>query len=217
MLLKALNKFIIESKLVSWIRSHIILLGSTCFLALNFGNSLGAVKISMVLLIYKTMSPGRQSEVNEKLFSIESYETLGSTLSAALLTIVIVTLLVWYIDSFGLRHSLMNRELRHLRKSVRREIRDLESQNRLIMSLRHEQALTEQKVKIVNEMEDIIERYEHNARALNPQLIKRAKLSEKDKTLQDLFDEDSLSDLHPKKQNGRQHPIFKRAPFKREN
>ena len=63
------------------------------------------------------------------------------------------------------------------------------------MTVEHQQALIEELIETVKRLEAIVQRYEHNAQALNPDILKRAKLTEKDETIADLFDEQTLKGL----------------------
>ena len=124
-----------------------------------------------------------------------------------------------YIDGFGLKRSLRDPEYRHLRRDVRREKRDLkdkkkslEDEKTLILTLEHAHDLKEHWAETANRLEAIIQRYEHNAQALNPDILKRTKLSDKDETIVDLFDEETLKSLkRPAKRRKTLHK-FKTKP-----
>ena len=219
MSLNNFNKTLIQSEIVLWIRRKILLLCFLGFAALNWGHSLGAIRASFTLTFMYQMSGAKQAEVSQWLVSPNTYENLGYTIASFAIVYVIGLTLVWYIDGFGLKRSLRDPEYRHLRRDVRREKRDLidkkkslEDEKRLILTLDHAQALKEYLVETAKRTEAIIQRYEHNAQALNPDILKRPKLSDKDETIVDLFDEQTLEGLkRPAKRRKTLHK-FKTKP-----
>jgi|GEM_PF-6709477 len=184
----ALSKYPLISETIVFIRQNLSLIGISSFLVLNWGNTFQALKFSILCLAYFQMSEISRLEKYPNLLSEHNIEALVTTLLLAFLIVVINLNLTSLIDPFGLRQSLMTRELRHLRKSVSQKKKMLKEQDSYLSALIQERQLNKELCTVLLRMEDIVQRYELNSKALNPDTPKRAKLSEIDPSFQDLFD-----------------------------
>ena len=197
MWLESLGESARKSHVILIIRHNLFSICGGIFIYLNWGHSWRALKSACTFLIYNQMSGSRQEEVRD-IFSFETSQAFASSICAFMAVLLLGMFLAWFIDNIGLRASLITREIRHMRSSVRREARYLEDNHKLILTRDHAERANNQLTETFNKAGEILERYNRNSKALLPHVLKRTKLSEKDKTLNDLFDDPPDTKLSPK-------------------
>ena len=109
-------------------------------------------------------------------------------MAVAITVIIIAIFLNWVLRILGSHKSLMSREAAHLRRWTRREIKLLDDQARLLVTIRKEQDVKDKALETIKRMEQIILRYEKAAMANRSSHPKKTKLSAKPDTYLDLFD-----------------------------
>ena len=165
------------------------------FFYLNWGNSYQALKSALTMGNFKLLQVFDHSiDITKddnywEVYSTDTAMVYADTIVSAASAFFAGFLYVQFVDRIGAPKALTNRDLRRLRNWTRRETKLLETKGRLILSLQHESDIKDAAFETIKALEKIIQRYEHNALALNPNAPKRPKLSKKDDTLGDLFDE----------------------------
>lgn len=197
-----MSDFILEA--LEWLRQRIGKICFVIFLCVNWGNNLAVLKSTFAMLRLGSRGKGETGidPVYDKMYAeLTSPQTdiiFIHTIVSFFIVYIIGFLFVQLVDEIGAPRALMNRDLKRLRNWTRKETRLLETQGRLILTLEYEQALKDQAFKTIRSLEEIIQRYEQTGLALNPNISKRPKLSEKDKKIGDLFDEEPKLNDAPK-------------------
>jgi len=171
-----------------FIRQNLCQICCVIFIFLNWGYSFQALKAAFSLMFYRLLSSDQQEEIRVD-FALQTNEVLASSVSAFIVVLLVGIFLAWFIDTIDIPIWRSRREMRHMRKFVRREMMLLTDMQALIMTLKHERAAREELSDCMKAAGEILQRYERDSRALKSHSLKRAKLSEKDKTVNDLFDE----------------------------
>ena len=187
MLRNSINKYSWIAEDLLYIRERIPLFGSLVFFAFNFLEILQSLRTIFFMGLYNQMTEQKQDEVYPDLYSIQNFEILAHVFGSAVFTIFVCGVLIWFLDRIGIRGALKTPEFRRLERSVRQEMKRLEVIAQWLASIGSDQDIKDQSVKLLLEMEQIVQRYEYTALALNPDGFKRAKLSEADKSIRDLF------------------------------
>lgn len=189
---------------LEYIRAKIGLIIFVIFFFVNWDNNLQAIKSSLAMLRWKLMGEfilGRNPERDEmylELYSIKTSLIYAHTITSALFAFIIGFLIVQLIDSMLAPKSLMSPHVRRLRRWARKEAIELETKEKLILTVKRDQAQKEMAFKIIRDLEEIIQQYQLIAAAYNPTVLKKAKLSKTDKTIGDLFDEQLEIKAKPK-------------------
>ena len=121
-----MNKYPFVVEWLLYFRQRISLFGFSTFLFFNLFEILKALKISFFMMIYNQMNPLKQEEVYPDLFSLQNFEILTHIFGSAAFTIFICGMLIWFLDSVGIRGALKTPEFRRLERSVRQEMKRLE-------------------------------------------------------------------------------------------
>jgi len=171
-----------------YVRQRLALYVVIIFIIINLFEILIALKISIFMALFLLMGEKAKEEVYDKYYSFENFEILANLLTYGLLTFIIFVFVIFFLDTFGIRGSLKTPEFRRLKRSLRRDMKQLENQGRLQANIGSAQDIKDLSVNLLLKMEEIVKRYEYTATALNPDGFKRAKLSEADKSIKDLFD-----------------------------
>lgn len=190
----SLADHLFTSKLILFTRRNIFHIMACIFLLINRGDTLSAFRASFSLIYLKLFSRTRTPEdaANTARYldhysSAEYIDAIAHTLVNAGYVLSSGVLLIWMIDLAADHRSLMDRELRHLRKWTRDEFRLLDQQARLLSTLSAEQSFRHEAQKKLIRLEAIVLRYEKIAAAYNPSALQRDKLSEKEDSMMDLF------------------------------
>ena len=201
---KNISELIIVSPVLLFLRRHINILCLLLFLFYTKGHAFYALRISISMVMFRYLRKdelgqpfGPEIVEYQQLYSVYHMDLLAGTLSAAATVIMIGAILVWFTDAVGSYKSCMTREARHMRYWTRQEIKRL-AQGRLIASLDSAQELKTRTLDVIVKMDEILLRYEKMARAIYPDRIVNDKLSDREKTLGDLFDEVNFQASPPK-------------------
>jgi len=171
-----------------YVRQRLALYVVIIFIIINLFEILIALKISIFMALFLLMGEKAKEEIYDKYYSFENFEILANLLTYGLLTFIIFVFVIFFLDTFGIKGSLKTPEFRRLKRSLRRDMKQLEDQGRLQANIGSAQDIKDLSVKLLLKMEEIVKRYEYTATALNPDSFKRTKLSEADKSIKDLFD-----------------------------
>ena len=171
-----------------YVRQHLALCFSIIFLGSHLYVILVALKFSIFIALFLLMGEKAKEEVYDKYYSFENFEILANLLTDTIFVFIIYVCIIFILDTHGIRGAMKTPEFRRLKRSLRRDMKQLESQGRLQANIRSAQDIKDLSVELLLKMEEIVKRYEYTATALNPDGFKRAKLSEVDKSIKDLFD-----------------------------
>ena len=166
------------------------------FLYLNWGYTTHALKITFSILLFKRwnkdaegMPLGPETFEYKELYSVQNFEILAYTITTALYAVLACMFMIRLLEFLYFKDNGLKHQTQVLRRRVHRETKRLDKEGRILISLDIEQALRAEFQDKLRRMEDIVLRHEKIAMALNPDIPASPKLSEKDDSFADLFDD----------------------------
>ena len=176
------------AKVLLQVRQLIVPSGVTMFVVLNVFNIFSALKILFFMLIYNHMTERKQEEEYLDIFSFRNFEILVDIVASGLVIFLICVALIWVLDRIGIRGALKCPEFRRLERSVRRQMKRLKNQDRLLVSV--EDLLDERKQteQLLLKTKEVVQKLYYAAKANDPDNLKPKEHSKTDKSTEDLFD-----------------------------
>ena len=202
-------------KEVCCVKRNIPLFWAFLFLYYNWGHNFHALRTTFSIMIDRWVRAAKDIPFSphnpgyDELYSVYNMYILAGTIAAALLAIFGTFCLIRFMDFIFSYDSALPREARNLQRRVRREIKHLDNQGRILTTLENDQDAKDKAVLIIKRMEDIILRYEQRAARLSPDTPRPEKLSEREETFLDLF-----SDLETAKQEEKQKTNQNKIKFR---